>query len=262
MIDPLASRVLFGLLFASGLAMAAHRARALTSDGAIAAAMVGAATVIGGWDWVIFLLFFFVTSSALSRWNADVKHALVSSTVEKGDRRDAIQVAANGAVFAIAALGSVLAPASGWLALGAGAVATATADTWGTEIGLSWGGIPRQILTGAELSPGASGGVTLVGTAGTILGAGAAAIVAWTLRWQVPAAAVFAGGVAGAFLDSLLGATVQERRWCATCGKMTERRVHTCGASTERSGGIPGFGNDAVNLTSIVAGAVVTRMLS
>jgi uncharacterized protein (TIGR00297 family) len=228
----------------------------------MAAAPVGAACVVGGADWTLLLLFFFSTSSALSRWRGDARNALVAGIVEKGGARDAVQVLANGAVVAVAALAESLAPGQGWQAIGAGAVASAVSDTWGTEIGTVAGGTPRHVITGAALLPGTSGGVTVAGSGASLLGALATSVVVMAVQWPIPAAAVVAGGVAGAVTDSLLGATVQERRWCEACGKSTERRVHTCGAPTTRRGGLAGFGNDAVNLTSIVTGAITARVLA
>jgi hypothetical protein len=42
--------------------------------------------------------------------------------------------------------------------------------------------------------------------------------------------------------------TLQERRRCPTCGAGTERAEHDCGTRTVRVGGVPGLGNDAVNV--------------
>ncbi len=69
-------------------------------------------------------------------------------------------------------------------------------------------------------------------------------------------------GLAGALLDSILGATVQERRWCPRCEIATERRIHRCGTSTSLRGGLGAFDNDLVNLTSVLAGGVVTWALA
>src|SRR5205085_12683644 len=89
-------------------------------------------------------------------------------------------------------------------------------------------------------------------------GAGAAfiAVIASALGWPGPVAlAALAGGVAGSTIDSVLGATLQTRRWCDRCERETERVVHDCGAPTRRSRGLAWLSNDAVNiLCSAVAG--------
>ena len=254
------------MIVALGVALAvafvAYVLHLLTAGGAIAAAFIGAATVLGGPGWVVLLLFFFITSSALSRWRASERDKRIGSLVEKVGQRDAIQVLANGAVFALAAALSTRQGIETWHALGAGAIASATADTWSTEIGTVIGGTPRHLTSARKVAPGTSGGVTLVGTLSGLLGAVLAAIIAVRMDWETPVYAIVAGGVAGLFVDSLLGATIQERRWCTTCSESTERRTHSCGTKTAHRGGLRGLNNDVVNLVSIIAGAVVTWTLS
>ena len=91
--------------------------------------------------------------------------------LEKTGARDAIQVFANGGVFAVAAIGMLAAPDVRWFSLGAGALAASASDTWATEIGTLWGGAPRSILTARVVPTGTSGGITLIGSLGTIAGA-------------------------------------------------------------------------------------------
>jgi uncharacterized protein (TIGR00297 family) len=170
----------------------------LSPAGAAAALAVGAATVWGvGWRGVLLLLAFFVSGSLLPRG---------------GGRRTARQVVANGGVAAIAALFGA------WPAF-AGALAAATADTWATEIGAFSPSTPRLITSGAPVPRGANGGITLLGTAGGVLGAVAIAGLTYALtpRGTAPglthpgglAAVVAAAGVLGMLIDSLLGATGQ-----------------------------------------------------
>jgi uncharacterized protein (TIGR00297 family) len=208
------------------------------------------------------LLFFFVSSSVLSHWRASERERLVGAVLEKGSRRDAIQVLANGVVFAVAALLSTAGNPETWQAIGAGALAAATADTWSTEVGTVLGGTPRLLLFGREVQPGTSGGVTIAGLVSSVAAAVLAAIVSSGMDWKTPVFAVVAGGVAGSLIDSVLGATIQERGWCASCAVATERRIHTCGTGTAHRGGIHGCGNDVINLVSIIAGAVVTWTLT
>lgn len=243
------------------VAVVAYLLHLLTAGGAIAAAFIGAATVTGGPGWVVLLLFFFTTSSALSRWRSAERDKIVGSLVAKVGRRDAVQVLANGAVFALAAALSTRLGIEAWQALGAGAIASATADTWSTEVGTVIGGTPRHLTSARKVAPGTSGGVTLPGTLSGLLGAVLAALIAARMHWSTPVHAIVAGGVAGLMVDSLLGATVQERRWCTTCSEATERRTHSCGTRTAHRGGLRGLNNDVVNLVSIIAGAVVTWTL-
>ena len=111
---------------------------------------------------------------------------------------------ANGGVAAAAAL------LGSWPAF-AGAIAAAAADTWATEIGAHSRTPPRLISSGAPVSAGANGGVTLLGTAGGVLGAALIGGLTWVLgpRDLRLAAVVAVAGVLGMLIDSLLGATLQ-----------------------------------------------------
>jgi uncharacterized protein (TIGR00297 family) len=112
------------------------------------------------------------------------------------------------------------------------ALCEATADTVSSEIGTAFGGRPVLLATLRRVDPGTDGAVSLVGTAGgTIAAALVAAVGIWSLRLSVLDAAIaFAGGIAGLFFDSLLGATVERKGW---------------------------LGNDLVNFASTVFGVLV-----
>ncbi len=242
----------------------------LSQEGALAATGVGTICVVAGWDWAIALIAFFLTGSIWSRIGRVRKEALTADVISKGGERDALQVLANGGVFALCALGYVVWSQphtadlglqaawtdQSWRAVAGGALAAALGDTWATEAGTLWGGSPRSILTGRPVRPGTSGGITAVGTAAGIGGSAAMALVLWAMGWgRAAALAALAGGVIGMILDSLLGATLQRRRWCERCKVPTERGVHSCGAATRADGGLPWLDNDGVNALSTFAGA-------
>jgi uncharacterized protein (TIGR00297 family) len=224
--------------------------------------MVGTISIAAGWSWSALLLSLFLSASALSKLGERKKAERVGPVVEKGDERDARQVLANGGVFAVAALGSIIARSPIWYAMGAGALAASTADTWATEVGTLEGGDPISIISGRRVAPGTSGGITLVGTVAGVGGALFIGAVAALANWPVPFTAVALGGVAGALADSLLGATLQSQRWCDLCATATERLVHSCGTPTRHAGGLAGFDNDAVNAACSTVGALVALLLS
>ena len=250
-------RVAAGVVVAAVIAFAARSSRTLSTTGAIAAIIIGAASVASGWSWGALLLAFFISSSALSRIGLDIKRRRTSSIVEKGGERDAVQVLANGGTFAVAALGAVIMPSDGWLALAGGALAAATADTWATEIGTLGGSRPRLLTTWRAVPAGTSGAVTGIGTLGMVLGSAFLALCMVAVGWPpdvvLPA---FVGGIVGALADSLAGATVQARRRCASCDALTERAVHSCGTPTVHAGGVSWMGNDAVNALCTMLGAI------
>jgi uncharacterized protein (TIGR00297 family) len=188
--------------------------RGLTRRGAVAAVAVGLTTLWGfGWRGMVLLLAFFVLSTLLSR---------------RGTARNERQVIANGGIAALAAL------AGNWLWF-AGALAAANADTWATEIGSHSRTLPRLITSWARVSAGIDGGMTLLGTAGGIAGAGFIAGLAYVLG-QRSVLVIAVAGIVGMLVDSLLGATVQGKiRW---------------------------MDNDAVNLAATLTGAACAGLLA
>ena len=249
---------------AAGVALAARRIRALSADGAVAAAVVGGATVSGtGSLGASALLTFFASSTLLGR----LPRAR-GRRQRRGNERDAVQVLANGGVAAALSLAISCRPASEnhvLLTGFAGALAAATADTWATEIGSRASARPRSILTGRSVPVGASGGVSAAGLLAS--GAGAATIAAVMASGaghgtaaRPILAAIFFGGVCGGLADSALGASVQEVRRCEACGEETELPRHGCGLLTTVVRGIPGFDNDAVNLAATLVGAATASI--
>ena len=179
--------------------------RLLTLDGAAAAVLVGTVVFgLGGWGQATLLAIFFISSSALTRWKRERK-----PHPEHRLGRTAGQVLANGAVAAGLAVAWSQTHSPVVAAAFAAAVAASIADTWATELGLLSSRRPRMITTWQEVQPGASGGVTWLGTAAATAGAGLIAGGAWLLG--VPGWIPWTAGVGAMLLDSLLGASVEGR---------------------------------------------------
>jgi uncharacterized protein (TIGR00297 family) len=234
--------------------------RALSPSGALAATAVGGSVVAGsGIRGAGMLLAFFITSTLLGRLPAG-DHL----EQRRGRERDAVQVMANGGVAAILALASSLPrerTRSLFMAGFGGAVATAAADTWATEIGSRSGTQPRSIVTFQPAAPGASGGVTVAGLVASVVAAALIGLMASvptasaTHRQSPRAIPIALGGFTGALVDSVLGATVQEVRFCDSCCVETEERLHRCGAHTRVLHGARWCDNDMVNAIATAAGA-------
>ena len=234
------------------------RIKGLSSSGTLAAIAAGAACIAAGWAWIAMLLAFYVSSTLLSHYRRDKKRARSQGVVEKSGDRDMWQVAANGGVFAALALALAIRPAPAWYVAAAGALAASTADTWSTEIGMLARQTPRSIVSFRAVPPGTSGGITLAGLIGGGAGALFIGLIALMFGWPGMAlCAALAGGIGGSLVDSILGATMQSRRWCATCNVHTEQRMHTCGSTTQHVGGISWLGNDIVNFFCSVSGALL-----
>lgn len=265
-------RFLFGLLFSGAIGLVAERRGSLTKSGAAGAVLTGTTIFgYGGFSWGLTLIYFFLSSTLLSHFRERDKSAVAADKFSKGSRRDLGQALANAGVASAAALSYGLRRRSPGppvvLAAFVGAMAAANADTWATEVGTLSHAQPRLITTGQPVAPGTSGGVTLLGTGAAVAGAASVGMVAATLgagrgtrlRGRLPLLALL-GGMAGAIVDSVLGATVQAMYWCPRCQTETERRVHRCGQGTEHLRGIHWLENDGVNFVSTAAGALVAAL--
>ncbi len=251
------STLALGVVLSAVVAAIARRRGSLTTRGAVAAIAVGAPIFAAGSGGYLALLGFFVTSSALGRVG-DARKAPLRDDYAKSDERDAWQVAANGGVAAACALVQCFCPEVDLVPAILGALATANADTWATEIGPLSSASPRSLRTLRPVPAGTSGAVSGLGLAATVAGGalvgallGLAAPGPWS-RW-VGLGAVC--GAAGSLVDSVLGATVQAGFRCPACARACEAARHTCGSAAMHVRGARWFGNDAVNLCATMAGA-------
>lgn len=266
------SNFLIGFLLALTIAALAYRRGALSSSGAVGTVVIGTLIfAIGGLAWAALLVAFFVTSSALSHYQARAK-APLAEKFQKGHRRDLAQVLANGGCAALIALAFFLLPHR-WHFIGfIGAIATVNADTWATELGVLSKTPPRLITTGRIVPVGTSGGVTLFGTFVALCGAlliGALAFLFEVIQSAIANAGTFVfvsqetivvgaiAGLAGSLFDSVLGATIQATYYCDIDQKETESAIHRCGNKTRLIRGWRWFDNDWVNFCASVFGSFV-----
>ena len=257
-------RILAGLVLSALIGGLAYRRGSLTGSGWLGAIFTGTLTFgFGGWTWGLTLIAFFVTSSALSHFREFQKQRLAGEKFEKSGRRDLFQTLANGGAGALLALlyGIVGEPPA-LLAIFAGIMATVTADTWATELGVLSPRPPRLITTWRVVAPGTSGGVTVHGTLAAAAGALAIGLVVFLveavehgtwLPWLLPAALL--GGLVGSLIDSALGATAQAIYRSPT-GE-TERRSGRDGTPYQLMRGWRWMNNDMVNFLSSLAGGAV-----
>ena len=171
----------------------AYRRNSLSQSGVAGAIITGTAIFgFGGWTWGLVLIAFFVSSTLLSHFRRADKTALAEKFA-KGERRDLAQTLANGGFGALLALAVFLLidlpgkprlgnPLYVYLTLAyLGAIASANADTWATELGVLSRTPPRLITTGRPVPPGTSGGITSYGTMAALAGSTFIGITAFLL---------------------------------------------------------------------------------
>jgi uncharacterized protein (TIGR00297 family) len=213
--------------------------------------VVGCLILYGtGWPGGAVLAAFFVSSSVVGR------SAPRSELDPKGERRDARQVGANGGPAAAGALLGLHDPSLAlWVITGS--LAAAAADTWATSLGARSRRGPRLLLLGRSVPPGTSGGMTVLGSAGAVVGAlvvAGTAVAIGASPGLLPAATLI--GFAGMVTDSALGTRCQGRFRCPACDVASEWRVHRCGTRTVGQGGLEWLDNDGVNLAAASLAAV------
>jgi uncharacterized protein (TIGR00297 family) len=264
---PLLTSLITGFLLGTLIAIIAWRAQALTASGAAAAALTGGLIFgLGGLPWAALLLAFFISSSVLSKAFARRK-VIVGEKFSKGSRRDWGQVLANGGLGALLAVAHAAFPSQPWPWLAfAGAMAAVNADTWATELGVLSRTPPRRISTGQIVEPGASGGITQLGTLAALCGGlligGLAGLFSSGRVAALSLLGVPLAGLLGSLADSLLGATVQAIFRCPACDKETERHPrHLCGTETVKIRGWSWLNNDWVNFFCSLVGAIVMVIL-
>lgn len=257
---------LIGFCIALGISGLAYALRALDLSGAMAAILLGTLVYgLGGLDWAVLMVAFFISSSALSHLFKRRKAGL-NAVFSKGGQRDGGQVLANGGAAAFFVILHAVFPAENWPWLAfAGSLAAVNADTWATELGvLSWAQ-PRLITSGKPVERGTSGGITVPGTLSALGGALLIGGLAVGLGWGggALAVAVTLGGLVGSLVDSTLGATCQAIYTCPACRKETERHpTHTCGAQTVLQRGWRWMNNDMVNVLCALSGGTLAVLLS
>jgi len=265
-------QLLLGFLLAIIIAYLAYRAHLLNRSGMAAAIVVGTVIFgIGGWEWAVLLLTFFITSSGLTRAFKKPKTNL-NEKYSKGGQRDAAQVFGNGGLATLCAGLHYFFPHAAWVWIAfAASLAAVNADTWATELGVLNPHPPRLISAPhLVVEKGTSGGVSLAGTLASLAGSAMIGLLAallipkeisQSINWSLFPLVTFAG-LLGSLFDSFLGATMQAIYHCPTCNKETERHpLHTCGTQTTLKRGLPWLDNDLVNVGCALFAVIVALML-
>ncbi|KJE90655.1 hypothetical protein, variant [Capsaspora owczarzaki ATCC 30864] len=286
---PTAAAHLTAVLVSSAVAGYGLKRNSLSRSGAALAMVVGYLTSLAGFRFFAVLLFFFLSSSKLTKFGAKQKQKLEDGFVE-GGRRTAMQVFCNGGVATMLAYCYVVFVGGDQPCLDrarfpletaicaafVGHYACCNGDTWASELGILSKTPPRLITTFKPVPAGTNGGISLLGTGASVAGGasiGAVMWLAWLLRnlvyeqlghhelvratdqcppqWPLIVLGLV-GGLVGSIVDSLLGALLQISFYDSKANKI----VAAYNDSTKHISGIDVFDNHQVNFLS----AFVTSM--
>ena len=198
--------------------------------------------LFGSLLWLIMLLIFLITAFAATRYKYSLKNDL-GAAEPKGGTRGFASVLANSWVPMVVAMLSFENP---WLStfpknvaavLYLTAISAAASDTIASELGVL-SSRTFMITTGKPCKPGTNGGVSALGTSAALAAAAYTSIVGWMVLllfsgqlsgfpvWFIVIPLTM--GFAGCQIDSLLGATLENR------GMLNKDRVNilSIGAAT------------------------------
>jgi len=199
------------LILSAGVAASIYWKK-LTVSAAILGGVLGWLIYAGdGYGGLLILAAFFILGTLATSWKKERKGAGLS-----GERRTAGQVFANGGIAAIAGGGMLIFPS--WhiplsLAI-AGSLASATADTLSSELGMVYGSRVYHVLTWKGGQRGENGMVSieglLIGVAGAVVIAGLYMLTAGG-AWMPSFWIIVIAGFTGNLVDSVLGAVLERR---------------------------------------------------
>ncbi|KAF0150883.1 MAG: hypothetical protein FD143_2467 [Ignavibacteria bacterium] len=261
--ESLLNSLLLGFFIAFAIVFLSYRVKFLTFSGSVATFfLAGTIFSLGGVKWSVPILTFFILTSILSKLRKK-KNAEIELFFEKSSVRDHFQVLANGGISGVLVVLNFFFPDEIFYLLYLSSLSAVCADTWATEIGTWKRTVTYNILNLKPIEQGVSGGISLVGTFGSFVGA---LIITFSgVYWNsLPLTQYFLliifTGMLGSIFDSFLGATVQSQNKCNVCRKVVEREIH-CGKEADYHSGWKWINNDMVNFISGAASAAVLIIL-
>ncbi len=284
--------VVSGLLVMGVVGVLSYKLHFVDISGLISAFIVGFTIwYTGGVPAFVIVLFFFISAGVATKYKYKAKMKKNVAQEGKG-KRSWSNVLGSGIIpmiFSVAMYLAKLSPdlaAAGWpfFLFGGyvGAIATTTADTLASEIGVFSKSKPRLITNLRRKVPsGTIGAVSLLGEgvalfSGLFIGLITLLFAIFTPSW-IPGILTAENTIAydyvialiplsvltafiGCNIDSLLGAKFQNRYVCEICGAVTDKEFH-CDYETKYIGGFKRFTNMHVNLGSSGLGATLGIVL-
>jgi len=236
----------------------------LTLPASAAAIFLATAIYITSGSAVYFALFAFFAASVLFGKLGKTRKQAAEALHARTGTRGLAQVFANGTPSLGFGIAHFTTGNSAFIIAAIACFAAATADTLSSEIGMLSKIPPMNIITFKPMQKGLSGGVSLLGFAGAIIGAAAIATVSLLYStnyfWFV-----FVAGIFGSIIDSVLGALFQAKY--KTDEGFTEKPhvgAESISARNKQAKPAKGFAlinNDVVNFISVAASGGLCLLL-
>lgn len=205
-------RLPIALGVAATLCVTARATRSVDWSGALTGAFIAFLLFLGlGWTGVAALMAFFILGTVSSRIGYSIKHRKGTAQAIRTWRN----AVANAGVAAVLVPFTVLTGRPEVFAVGVlASFAAAASDTVAGEIGRVYGGRPFSIVTLRPARVGENGAVSIVGLLAGLATAflmGALFFMSGSPRAAFGVAVIGLAGMFGNLVDSLLGATVEQR---------------------------------------------------
>jgi len=231
-----------------------YKRGSLTPVGTLAAFLTDLAVSVafGNLGFVILIAFFglgIVTDKYKEKRKKTGQNS-VAFIKKKG--RNATQVFANGGVGIVCAILYLVTRNHVFLLSYVAVMAEALADTAASGIGTS-ARVVFDPFRWRRSEPGLSGGISLQGTAASVVGAAVISFIAFLFGAISLTETIFAIGVAtlGMLFDSLLGSLLQAKYRCPICSHTVEKPI-CCNRTPELISGFRAVNNSTVNFLSTV----------
>jgi len=198
------------LFIISILLFVSYELKVLSKSGFFGALIMGVIiTMIGSFSHLLFMAIFFIFSSILG------KIFKIYSFYKSTDlKRNIIQVYANGGIALILCIHEYFNPNPLTKYFFFASIAAAMSDTWGSEFGKISKNRPISITSFKPVPHGYSGGITRIGTLGSLLGACIIGFFVWYTNPNISHFIIYGiilCGFFSALFDSILGDLIQAK---------------------------------------------------
>jgi len=251
----------FGFMLLIGLL--AYWRKWLTVSGSLAAAFVGVCIL---WcmrlQGFVILLYFFAMANLFSHLSKKHNNLVDSILEKKGNRRDGVQVLANGGLACLGAILYFTSSTVAGLLIFSASLAEAISDTLAGDAGRLSPHQPFSIRTHLPVKKGLSGGVTFLGLLAGLLSSASVALLTIILFKCKNSAVCFTiitfSGFIGCVFDSFLGAYYQVHYWDESSSSITEKEFDSVtGDKNDFVRGLKWMDNDMVNFISNLVSVII-----
>lgn len=214
-------------------------------------------TYLGG----IYAFFMLAATFIMVTIAGSIKSNKKDIDTSKKECRNVYQIIANVGLGTLLIIIYFLTKNNKYILMYAVVMAEAVADSLASDIGILSKKEPINILTFKKGKPGMSGNISMLGMGAALFGALEIALIYFCFHQNlIYVFIIIISGFLGAFIDTILGATIEIKYKCTKCGVLTEQKYH-CEMETMRYKGMKIFNNDMVNFLSNVSSAIICILI-